>query len=275
VLAATGIRQITLGFITGDSGCTPAWDGSRPLTGGSDQSAVDTIRAHGGDVVVSFGGASGDRLAVACTTAAALAGAYGRVVDAYRLKAVDFDLENAEISSGPLRQRVIDALGLLHGTHPALRMYATVALGTTGPDAPELDLIHRGAAAHLELTGWVGMPFDFGQHDGSMAQASVTATDGLARVLADSGYGYSLDQAYRHTGLSSMNGDTDEADETVSKADFSVLLGYARAHHLARFTFWAVNRDRSCGAGLTKGDSCSGIAQQPYAFTELAAGYRG
>ncbi|WP_370150971.1 chitinase [Streptacidiphilus sp. EB129] len=274
VMAATGATQLTLGFVTSDGGCNPVWDGTRPLDpGGSDATAIAAIRAHGGDVMVSFGGASGDKLGVTCASADALAAAYRKVVDTYRLGAVDFDLENDEVADGTVRQRVVDAIGRLHSAEPGLRMFATFGVGTEGPDANEQDLIRRGAAAKLALTGWVGMPFDFGGHQGGMAQVSTAAIDGLARTLA-ADYGWPLDQAYRHAGLSSMNGVTDEADETVSPADFTAMLGYARTHHLARFTFWAVNRDRPCGAGLSKGDSCGGIAQQPYAFTRTAVGYR-
>ena len=66
-----------------DGGCTPKWDGSRALTGGSDQSAIDAIHAAGGDVVVSFGGWSGNKLGEHCSNAADLAGAYQAVIDAY------------------------------------------------------------------------------------------------------------------------------------------------------------------------------------------------
>ncbi len=43
-----------------------------------------------------------------------------------------------------------------------------------------------------------------------------------------------------------MNGETDETSETVSVADFETMLAFAQQNHLARFTFWAVNRDRPC-----------------------------
>ncbi len=73
-----------------------------------------------------------------------------------------------------------------------------------------------------------------------------------------------------------MNGETDEAWETVSVGDFETMLGFAQAHHLGRFTFWAVNRDRPCeGSSQNVGEDCSGVAQQPYAFTDVIARYHG
>ena len=69
-----------------------------------------------------------------------------------------------------------------------------------------------------------------------------------------------------------MNGHTDEASETVSLEDFETIAAFAREHHLARLTFWSVNRDRPCPA--PEGE-CSGIAQAPFAFSNIVAGYHG
>jgi hypothetical protein len=49
------------------------------------------------------------------------------------------------------------------------------------------------------------------------------------------------------------------------------MLAFAQLHHLARFTFWSVNRDRQCGAV----EECSGIQQAPFAFTDVIAEYHG
>jgi hypothetical protein len=36
-----------------------------------------------------------------------------------------------------------------------------------------------------------------------------------------------------------------------------------------------LDRDRSCPSGTAPGNSCSGIAQTPWEFTSLTAGYTG
>ena len=51
------------------------------------------------------------------------------------------------------------------------------------------------------------------------------------------------------------------------------MLAYASEHHLARFTFWSVNRDRPCTGGPA--DSCSGVSQQPWDYTKVIGRYRG
>ena len=61
--------------------------------------------------------------------------------------------------------------------------------------------------------------------------------------------------------------------EVVTVEDFETMLAFAQKNHLARFTFWAVNRDRPCSGSETPGEDCSGIARQPYAFTDVIARY--
>ncbi|MFJ3218237.1 chitinase [Kitasatospora sp. NPDC086801] len=273
VMKAAGVTWFTLAFVLSDGGCNPKWDGSRALTGGSDEAAVKSIRAAGGDVVVSVGGWSGNKLGEKCSSASALAGAYQKVIDAYRLKALDIDIEDTEFGNATVRQRVVDALKTVKTRNPGIVTYITMGTTPSGPDATGTDLIKRGAAAGLANDGWVVMPFDFGGHSGSMGQATLSALDGL-KAAVKSAYGYGDDAAYRHIGVSSMNGKTDEAGETVTTGDFRTILGYAKQHHLARFAFWAVNRDRACGSG-TDADACSGVAQSPYEFTRIVVQYQG
>ena len=274
VMAATGVKWFTLAFILSDGGCNPAWDGSRPLKGGSDETAIDSIRGAGGDIVVSVGGWSGAKLGEKCSSAAALAGAYQKVIDAYELKAFDIDIEDTEFSNATVRQRVVDALKIVKEKNPGIVTYVTMGTTPDGPDDTGKDLIKRGAAAGLDNDAWVIMPFDFGGHSGTMGEASVSAMEGLKSAVK-SAYGYSDGDAYKHIGVSSMNGKTDVPDETVTTDDFETILAYAKEHHIARYSFWSVNRDRDCGSGGSAGDSCSGVSQQPYDFTKIVAQYGG
>ncbi|MFF8918764.1 chitinase [Streptomyces sp. NPDC015032] len=273
VMAATGVKWFTLAFILSDGTCNPKWDGDRALTGGSDQAAIDSIRAARGDIVVSVGGWSGNKLGEKCSSAAALAGAYQKVIDAYHLKALDIDIEDTEFSKATVRQRVVDALKIVKARNPGIVTYVTMGTTPTGPDANGKDLIERGAAAGLDNDGWVIMPFDFGGHSGTMGAATVSALDGL-KAAVKSAYGYSDDAAYRHIGVSSMNGKTDEPGETVTTTDFRTILGYAQQHHIARYAFWSLNRDRACGFD-GDADACSGVSQSPYDFTKIVVQYKG
>jgi U5 snRNP spliceosome subunit len=78
VMSATGIKQFTMAFMLSGGGCTPAWDSNRPLKGGVDEQAINAIRANGGDIEISFGGWSGNKLGPNCSSASALAGRTSR-----------------------------------------------------------------------------------------------------------------------------------------------------------------------------------------------------
>jgi hypothetical protein len=134
VMNATGIRWFTMAFVLSGGGCNPAWDGNRPLTGGVDQQAINAIRAGGGDIIPSFGGWSGNKLGPNCSSAAALAGAYQQVINAYNLKAIDIDVENTdEFENDTVRNRILDALKIIKQNNPSIKTIVTFGTSTTGP----------------------------------------------------------------------------------------------------------------------------------------------
>ncbi|TDP94020.1 chitinase [Labedaea rhizosphaerae] len=270
VMSATGVKWFTMAFILSNGGCAPAWDGGRPLTGGVDQQTVNTVRANGGDIIPSFGGANGYNLETACTSAGALAGAYQQVINAYGLKAIDIDIEGGTYSNGTIQQRTIDALKTVKANNPGITVYVTFPSDQGGPDS---SMINRAASSGLTVDGWTIMPFDFGAAGQDMGALTIQAAEGLKNTVRNA-YGYTDDQAYRHSGISSMNGITD-MNETVTVANFRTILSYAQQHHLARLTFWSVNRDRPCSGGGPGDDTCSGVSQQAWDFTRTFAQYTG
>ncbi|MFB7558501.1 RICIN domain-containing protein [Streptomyces brevispora] len=268
VMNATGVKWFTLAFVLSNGYCNPQWDGGRPLTGGVDQQTVNTVRAAGGDVIPSFGGWSGNKLESSCSSAAELAAAYQKVINAYGLKAIDIDIEADAYASATVQQRTVDALKTVKAANPGIKLYVTFGTGQSGPDD---SLIRKASASGLTVDSWTIMPFDFGGSGKNMGNLTVSAAEGLKNAVKNA-YGYTDDQAYRHTGISSMNGITDD-NETVTVTDFRTILAYAQQRHLARLTFWSVNRDRPCTGGGA--DTCSGVSQQPWDFTKVFAQYAG
>lgn len=45
VMSSTGVKWFTMAFMLDSGGCNPAWDGSRALTGGNDQTVINQIRS--------------------------------------------------------------------------------------------------------------------------------------------------------------------------------------------------------------------------------------
>ena len=272
VMGATGIKWFTMAFVNSGGGCSPAWDGSRPITGGVDAQAISQIRAGGGDVIPSFGGWSGNKLGPNCTSPEALAGAYQQVINAFGLKAIDIDIENTdEFENEAVQDRILNALRIVKQNTPSIRAIVTFGTSTTGPTWWGTRLITRAAALGANVDVFTIMPFDFGG-GANMYQNTVNAAEGLKNALKTA-FAWSDDTAYRHMGISGMNGLSDQQEQTTT-ATWTQLRDWAAARHLARFTFWSVNRDRPCPGGGVQ-STCSGIDQPNWEFTRITAGYTG
>ncbi|MFK4226163.1 carbohydrate binding domain-containing protein [Streptomyces sp. NPDC019890] len=272
VMSATGIKWFTMAFILSSGGCNPAWDGTRPLAGGTDQSTIDAIRGAGGDIVPSIGGWSGNKLGPNCSTPEALAGAYQKVINAYGLKAIDVDIENSdEFENEVVQDRILGALKIVKQNNPGLRTILTFGTSTTGPTWWGNRLIERAGALQADIDVFTIMPFDFGG-GADMYGNTVNATEGLKTKLKST-FGWSDDTAYAHIGISGMNGLSDQ-QELTSPATWTQIKDWANSHHIARLAYWSVNRDRPCpGGGVVS--NCSGISQSNWQFTSITAGFTG
>ncbi|MEU3293701.1 carbohydrate binding domain-containing protein [Streptomyces longwoodensis] len=272
VMSATGIKWFTMAFVLDSGGCTPSWDGSRPLTGGVDQTAINQIRSAGGDIVPSFGGWSGSKLGANCSSASALAGAIQKVIDAYGLKAIDFDIENTdEFENEAVQAKILTALKTVKTNNPGLRTIVTFGTSTTGPSYYGNRLIEQAKSLNADIDVFTIMPFDFGG-GADMYGNTVNAAEGLKNKLKST-FGWDDATAYAHIGISGMNGLSDQQENTTT-AIWTQIRDWANAHHIARLTFWSVNRDRPCpGGGVTS--NCSGISQNNWQFTSITAGFTG
>lgn len=272
VMSATGIKQFTMAFMLSGGGCVPMWDSARPLTGGVDQQVINQVRAGGGDVEISFGGWSGNKLGPNCSSASALAGAYQQVINAYNLKFIDIDIENTdEFESEVVQDRILGALKTIKANNPGIKTIVTFGTSTTGPTFWGTRLINQAAALGANIDVFTIMPFDFGG-GGDMFGNTVNAANGLRNALKTA-FGWTDAQAYAHIGISGMNGLSDQQENTTT-AIWTNIRNWANQNHIARLAFWAVNRDRGCaGGGVVS--NCSGIAQSDWAFTQITAGFTG
>ena len=270
VMNATGIKAFTIAFVLASNGCNPAWDGASSLTGGVHASTIAAIRSAGGDVVPSIGGWSGNKLGPNCATPEALAGAYQKVIDTFQLKSIDIDIENTdEFENYVVMDRILNALKIVKQKNPSVKTILTFGTTPTGPNTHGVRLVQQAKALGANIDIFTQMPFDF-SGGADMYASTVGASEGLKNVLKST-FGYTDAQAYSRMGISGMNGLSDQLELTSLDA-WTRIRDYARDKGLARFTFWAVNRDRGCAGGGVVSD-CSGIAQADWAFTKVSAGF--
>ncbi|SFR28173.1 Glycosyl hydrolases family 18 [Lentzea waywayandensis] len=269
VMSQTGVKWFTLAFVLSSGGCNPAWDGQRPLTGGADQQTINAIRAAGGDIVPSFGGWSGNKLGPNCSTPEALAGAYQQVINAYGLKAIDIDIENSdEFENTVVQDRIITALKIVKQNNPGIQTIVTFGTSTTGPNFYGNRLIDQAKALNANIDVFTLMPFDFGSSN--IRTDTIGAATGLKNKLKST-FGWSDAEAFKHVGISGMNGLSDQRELTTVD-DWTAIRDWSKSNGLGRLAFWSVNRDRGGCDGQVSA-SCSGIQQSDLAFTKITAGF--
>ncbi|MFF7965154.1 carbohydrate binding domain-containing protein [Streptomyces sp. NPDC007903] len=272
VMNATGVKWFTMAFVLDSGGCNPSWDGSRPLTGGVDQTAINQIRSAGGDIVPSFGGWQGSKLGANCSSASALAGAIQKVIDAYSLKSIDMDIENTdEFENEAVQAKILTALKTVKANNPGLKTIVTFGTTTTGPTYYGNRLIEQAKSIGADIDVFTIMPFDFGGGS-DMYGNTVNAAEGLKAKLKST-FGWDDATAYSHIGISGMNGLSDQQENTTPEI-WTKIRDWSNSHHIARLAYWAVNRDRPCpGGGVVS--NCSGISQSNWQFTSITAGFTG
>ncbi|MER5623925.1 ricin-type beta-trefoil lectin domain protein [Streptosporangium sp. NPDC002544] len=269
VMSATGVKSFTMAFILSGGGCTPRWDGSRPLTGGADQTAINQIKAAGGSVQVSFGGWSGNKLGPNCSTPAAYAGAVQQVINAVGPAVVDFDIENSdEFENYTVQDRILNGLKIVKQNNPNVKIAVTFGTGTGGPSAAGIRLINQAKALAVPIDNYTIMPFNFGASN--IYNATVSSSEGLKNALKAAN-GWTDAQAYARMGISGMNGLSDQ-NELTTVAAWTQIRDWAKSKGLTRLAYWAVNRDRPCPGGNASSE-CSGIAQPNWEFTRVTAGF--
>ncbi|MFF4413033.1 fibronectin type III domain-containing protein [Streptosporangium sp. NPDC001559] len=261
VMDATGVKAFTMAFILAQNGCNPAWDGQRPLTGGSDQTAINTIKSKGGSVEISFGGWSGNKLGPNCSTPEAFAGAVQKVITALGPAVVDFDIENTdEFENYTVQDRILNGLKIVRQNNPNVKIVVTIPTFKTALSAAGVRLVNRAKELGAPIDNYTIMPFNFSGTE--MYQDTVNASEGLKSSLK-SAFGWSDSEAYAHMGISGMNGKSDN-NETTSPAQWTKIRDWAISKGLTRFSFWAVNRDRVNGGG---------VPQAEWEFTKITAGF--
>ncbi|MER7009037.1 cellulose binding domain-containing protein [Dactylosporangium sp. NPDC000555] len=270
---ATGgnLKNFTLAFVN-SAGCKASWFNAYDPRAAWAKDQIDAIRARGGDVKISFGGASGIELAQACSTAASVAAEYQAVVDAYSLKYIDLDIEGAAVADPTTIARRSQALALLQAARPNLKISLTLPVLPEGLTSDGVNVVRsaRDAGVNLDLVNIMAMDYqrssgDYGNFAVQAAQSTFTQLKGLYPAKTDA-------QVWRMLGVTPMIGKNDDGG-TYTQAHARQLVSFAQTNHLGMLSFWEVTRDRNaCNGALYL---CTNVPQSPYDFSKIFAAYTG
>jgi chitinase len=270
-MASSGnLRNVTLAFITA-SACKAMWFNAYDPRQGWARDQIDAIRARGGDVKISFGGATGIELAQACTSVSALQAEYQAVVSAYNLKYIDLDIEGSATADPASVARRSQALAALQRANPGLRVSFTLPVLPEGLTADGLGVVRaaRDAGVNVDLVNVMAMDYyrtgDYGTFAVDAANSTFNQIKSLYPDRTDA-------QIWKMVGVTPMLGQNDDG-RIYDQADARQLVSFAQSKHLGMLSFWELGRDaNACSGPLYR---CTNIAQQPYEFSRIFAGYNG
>ncbi|HEY2796208.1 MAG TPA: glycosyl hydrolase family 18 protein, partial [Micromonosporaceae bacterium] len=181
---ATGNKYFTLAFVISNGSCTPLLNGDIAINDSGWNNAINSVRAAGGDVIASFGGASGEELGQACTSVSSLQAAYKSVIDQLNLTRVDFDIEGAPLDDTAANDRRNQALANLQSAYAAagktLTVDYTLPVLPTGLLSDSLSLLNNAKShnVNVNLVNIMTMDYGYATDMGAAATQAATALHG-------------------------------------------------------------------------------------------------
>jgi hypothetical protein len=287
-----GLKYFTLAFVVADAAKKPAWGGYAEYELGTSFDAqmknqISGVRALGGDVIVSFGGAAGQELALVITDVTALKNAYQSIVDAYGLTHIDFDVEGAAVAdrvSIDRRNQAIAALQQAAATAgKSLDVSYTLPVLPSGLTADGLYVLQSALRFGVNVGNVNVMAMDYGDSaapnpQGKMGDYAIAAANSLFAQLKTL-YGASKTDAqlWNLVGVTPMIGLNDITSETFDQQEARELEAFAMQKGIGRIAMWSLNRDQQNAAGKINyvDNFSSSLAQSPYEFSQIFKPFSG
>jgi chitodextrinase len=272
--ANTVSKFYTLAFIVNGGNCEARWGGVIPLSqDGPLMTDINALRAAGGDVIVSFGGASGIELAQSCSTDDSLLAQYQAVVSRYNLKRVDFDVEGAASADPTSRARRNRVLLRLRNANPGLRVQYTLPVLPSGL-TDGVGLLQNANSVNFVPDIVNIMAMDYGaSFPADMGQNAIDAMNATVSQLRTIFPGRTNAQYWAMIGVTPMIGVNDVQSETFQLSDAQDVLTFARNNGAGLIAMWSANRDHQCAANETGLFQCTRITQSPFAFATIFKGF--
>ncbi|HTI13472.1 MAG TPA: carbohydrate binding domain-containing protein [Dictyobacter sp.] len=271
----SGVKYYTLAFVDDGGNCTIKWAGTIPLDQDSTylpnlQSDISYVQSHGGDVVISSGGASGQDIAVGCTSVSSIQAQYQAVINRYHVNHLDFDIEGGFQGDATSYDRRDQALAALQQANPGLVISFTLPSATTGLLSDSVGMLQNAISHGVNISIVNLMTMDYGSPDSQMGQEAINAANGLYSELQGLYPSKSSSQLWSMVGVTPMIGQNDTVGEIFSEQNAQQLLTFAEQKHIGELSMWVENRDNGSCAGSTRAvETCSGISQGDYDFSKI------
>jgi chitinase len=290
------VSSVYLAFVVSDKEepCTPSWGTFYTLDGAGQGLDLDArtaqLRSQGGSVMISYGGQANTELAVDCTDAERLQQAYLEPIERYHAKAIDLDVEGANLADAAANKRRATAIAAVQKQRAAekkpLKVWMTLPVASSGLTAEGIAAVQAMLKAGVKLEGVNAMTMDFGPGEGAAhdmigtIESALVATQAQVQTLWHAaGLPSSASAAWSHVGVTPMIGVNDVTDERFTTKDAHELAKFVEQRGIPRVSIWSLNRDSQCGGAFAKvgelSNTCSGVEQKPLEFTHIFSGLRG
>ena len=279
--AARSTRELTLAFIvSGSTPCRASWGGYYDRDAKFMTAQIAALRAAGGDVIMSFGGAANHELALTCTTVQALADEYQAVIDAYQLTSIDFDIEGAATHDTASVQRRSAAIAILQqrarAANRKLDVTLTLPVMPYGLTPDGLSVVRSAVNAGVVLSSIDIMTMDYGlgSAQGKMGIWAIEAATATHNQIAPLYPTLSSAQRYALVGVIPMIGQNDILGEIFTLSDAAYVRSQATTLGLARIAIWSASRDQPCpeGPNTRAQNNCHSVNAPAGAFSKALAG---
>lgn len=259
----------TLAFITAQ-GTEPSWGGVVPITQRFFSDVITELRALGGDVIISFGGANGIELAQANTDVNVLVQKYQQVIDLYQLTYIDFDIEGMAVAEKSSIDRRSKAMKILQDNNPNLKIALCLPVLPTGLTHDGLYVVSSALKEGVKIDMVNVMCFNYGR---SMWDIKNPLSDAAILVVNN------LKQQCPNLmiGLTPMIGVNDLFEEIFNLGDAQRMLEFCKTSSVIKMiSMWSLGRDNMV-EGILKYASpkSSGIAQKEFEFTSIFKKFQG
>jgi hypothetical protein len=261
---ASGIKYFTLAFIIDNGSGQGTWEaGSSVASDTSIAPSINNLRAAGGDVIISFGGAAGNELAIGITSVSTLQSVYQGIINKYNVKALDFDIEGSALDNTSANDRRNQALAGLQAANPGLFISYTLPVSTSGLLSNSIALLQNAKSHGVNVACVNIMAMDYGSSTSpSMGQDAIDASNSTISQLSSNGLTTNI-------GITVLIGNQDTSPEVFTLNDAQTTENYAVGQNqVNRVAFWEVARDQ-CGS------SCTGITQSPWQFSHIFEPFSG
>ena len=281
----SGAKHLTMAFLqTASRGsCTLLWNGdtSMPIAQSTFGADIATMRSRGGDVIPSLGGFTADNtgteLSDSCTNVNSIASEFQRLITTYDVSRIDLDIEDNSLTNTAGIDRRNKAIKMTEDWAAAngrnIQFTYTLPTSTSGLVDTGLRVLRNAVQNNARIDFVNIMTFDyFDNQPHQMAQDTMTAANGLHTQLGQIFTGRTSAQLWNMINVTEMIGVDDFGPaETFTTADAATVLNWARNTGISGISFWALQRDNGSCPGSGASDSCSGIQQSTWFFSQQFA----